>query len=178
MRNDPLPTILVAFLLAGPISAQQGSNLSGQSTSAATQPAALKPARATIADVAWIAGTWTGSAGAVTLEERWTPPAGGAMLGVSRTIKQDRMIALEFLRIIERNGGLLYVAQPNGVPPTEFTLTSFDADSATFENPAHDYPKIIRYAKKPDGTLEARISGAGGQRPQTFLFTRQVSGSP
>jgi hypothetical protein len=176
MRTDRLSATLLALLLAGPISTHQ--DLSGQPTSAATQPAALKPARATIADVAWIAGTWAGGGGAVSLEERWTPPAGGAMLGVSRTIKQDRMIAFEFLRIIERNGGLLYVAQPNGVAPTEFTLTSFDADSATFENPAHDYPKIIRYGKKPDGTLEARISDAGGQRPQTFLFKRQVSGSP
>src|SRR5688572_1118663 len=109
MRTDPLPTILLALLLAGLISTHQG--LSGQPTSAATQPAALKPARATIADVAWIAGTWAGGGGgAVSLEERWTPPAGGAMLGVSRTIKQDRMVAFEFLRIIERNGGLLYVA--------------------------------------------------------------------
>ncbi len=77
------------------------------------------------------------------------------------------------LRIVERDGGLVYIAQPNGRPPTEFVLTGMTADSATFENPAHDFPKMIRYTRRPDGSLEARISGAGGERPQAFVFTRQ-----
>ena len=46
------------------------------------------------------------------------------MLAVSRTLKGDRMVAFEFLRIVERDGGLVYIAQPNGRPPTEFTLTA------------------------------------------------------
>jgi hypothetical protein len=33
---------------------------------------------------------------------------------------------------------------------------------------------MIRYTRRPDGTLEARVSGAGGERPQTFVFTRQA----
>jgi hypothetical protein len=132
-----------------------------------------RPAPATIADVAWIGGNWVGGGGPVSVEERWTTAAGGAMLGVSRTVKQNRMVAFEFLRIVERAGGLVYVAQPNGVPPTEFTATSVERDSVTFENPAHDYPKVIKYTKRPDGSLEARISAEGGQRPQTFLFKRE-----
>ena len=129
------------------------------------------PARASIAQVAWIAGTWSGGANAATFEERWTPPAGGAMLAVSRTLKGDRMVAFEFLRIVERDGGLVYVAQPSGRPPTDFVLTEVTADSATFENPSHDFPKMIRYAKRSDGRLEARISD-GGPRAETFLFRR------
>jgi hypothetical protein len=81
------------------------------------------------------------------------------------------MVAFEFLRIVERNGGLVYIAQPDGRPPTDFVLTDIGADSATFENPAHDFPKMIRYAKQPDGSLEARISD-GGQRAQSFVFRR------
>ena len=131
----------------------------------------VKPAKASIADVAWIAGAWTGSAGPVSLEERWTAPAGGAMLAVSRTLKDSRMVAFEFLRIVERNGTLLYIAQPNGRPPTEFTLTAFDAQSATFENPAHDFPKKVRYAKRADGGLDATVSGDGG-KAETFEFKR------
>ena len=133
------------------------------------------PARATIADLGWLAGDWAGTQGRATIEERWTPAAGGAMLAVSRTIKDDRLAAFEFLRIVERDGGLVYIAQPNGRPPTEFVLTGMTADSATFENPAHDFPKMIRYTRRPDGSLEARISGAGGERPQAFVFTRQSS---
>ena len=138
---------------------------------AQTPPPARPPARASIAQVAWIAGTWSGEAGGATFEERWTPPAGGAMLAVSRTLKGDRMIAFEFLRIVERSGGLVYMAQPEGRPPTDFVLTEIATETATFENPAHDFPKMIRYAKRPDGSLEARISD-GAQRAQSFVFRR------
>jgi hypothetical protein len=93
------------------------------------------------------------------------------MLGVSRTLKGDRMVAFEFLRIVERNGGLIYIAQPEGRPPTEFTLTAVTADSVTFENPAHDFPKVIRYSRRADGSLEARVSD-GGQKSQSFVFKR------
>jgi hypothetical protein len=130
-----------------------------------------EPVRATISQVAWLSGAWTGGAGDTTFEERWTQPAGGAMLAVSRTIKGARMVGFEFLRIVERDGGLVYIAQPNGRPPTEFVLTGLTAESATFENPAHDFPKVIRYGTRPDGGLEARISD-GGQRGDTFVFRR------
>ena len=133
---------------------------------------ARPPARASIGQVAWMAGAWSGGGGGTTFEERWTPPAGGAMLAVSRTVKGDRMVEFEFLRIVERNGGLVYIAQPGGRPPTDFVLTEVSADSATFENPSHDFPKMIRYTKKSDGTLEARISD-GGQRGESFVFRRQ-----
>ena len=132
-------------------------------------------ARGTLAQLAWLAGDWAGTMGRASIEERWTPAAGGAMLAVARTVKDDRLAAFEYLRIVERDGGLVYIAQPNGRPPTEFTLTHITADSATFENPSHDFPKMIRYARRPDGSLEARVSGAGGERPQTFVFTRQAA---
>jgi hypothetical protein len=79
------------------------------------------------------------------------------------------MVAFEFLRIIERDGSLVFIAQPNGGPPTEFTLTAITEDSATFENPMHDLPKMIRYSKRADGSLEARVSD-GGQNAEVFVF--------
>jgi hypothetical protein len=134
----------------------------------------ITKARATMAQIAWISGVWIGRSGGSTLEERWTPAAGGSMMAVSRTIRDGVMAAFEFLCIVERDGGLVYQAMPNGrMPATDFTLTKIDADSALFENPAHDFPKMIRYAKRPDGSLEATIAGEGGQKPQTFLFKRQ-----
>jgi hypothetical protein len=133
-----------------------------------------KPAaRGTLTRLAWLAGTWNGADGPLVFEERWTPPAGGAMLAVSRTLKGDRMVAFEFLRIIERDGGLVYIAQPNGSPPTEFTLTAITADSATFENPSHDFPRMIRYSRRADGSLEARVSD-GAQKAETFVFRRNA----
>lgn len=136
-------------------------------TAQAPRPAA----KATLQQIAWLAGEWRGTGGPMTFEERWTDAAGGAMFAVSRTLKGDRLAAFEFLRIVERAGGLVYIAQPDGRPPTEFTLTAVTSDSATFENPAHDFPKMIRYSRKADGTLEAVVSD-GGQKAETFSFKK------
>ena len=141
---------------------------------AASGHAAPAVVRATTGDVAWLAGVWAGTAGTSIFEERWTPPAGGSMLGVARSLRNDLMLSFEFLCIVERNGGLVYTAMPNGrSPATDFTLTAIDADGATFENPAHDFPKKIRYNRRPDGSVEAVISGDPGQKPQTFTFRKQ-----
>jgi hypothetical protein len=141
---------------------------------AAAAPASVERAKGSMAQVSWISGTWVGGSGTTTIEERWTPSAGGSMIGVSRTIRDGNLSAFEFLCIVERDGGLLYQAMPNGrMPATDFTLTKIDADSAVFENPSHDFPRMIRYTRQPDGSLEAVVSGEAGQKPLTFVFKRQ-----
>ncbi len=135
---------------------------------------AAAPLEATIAQIDWLGGTWVGGTGASAFEERWTPPAGGSMLAVARTMRNGVMNAFEFLCIVERNGGLVYQAMPNGrQPATDFTLTKRDGNSLTFENPAHDFPKMIRYTLGSDGTLEAVVSGSDKQKPQVFRFKKQ-----
>ena len=71
-----------------------------------------EPAKATISDIAWLAGAWNGTRLTSSIDERWSPPKGGAMLGVSRTVKGDKMTAFEFLHIIERNSGLVCQRAP------------------------------------------------------------------
>ena len=96
------------------------------------------------------------------------------MLAVARTLRNGVMNAFEFLCIVERNGGLVYSAMPNGrQPATDFTLTKIEAGSLTFENPSHDFPKMIRYTLGADGTLEAVISGTEKQKAQVFRFKKQ-----
>ncbi|MEO6212212.1 MAG: DUF6265 family protein [Vicinamibacterales bacterium] len=137
----------------------------------AAEPA-VRPAK--ISQVEWLGGTWLGASGASVFEERWTPPAGGSMLSVGRTLRNGVMNAFEFLCIVERNGGLVYSAMPNGrQPATDFRMTAIEATAITFENPAHDFPKMIRYTLKADGTLEAVVSGDAGQKPQVFTFRKQ-----
>ena len=141
---------------------------------AATIEKPASGAKATLAQVAWISGVWTASNATTRLEERWTPGEGGSMIGVSRTIRDSLQTAFEFLCIVERDGSLVYQAMPNGrSPATDFTLTKIDENNAVFENPAHDFPKMIRYTRTGEGTLEAVISGAAGTKPVTFRFKRQ-----
>jgi len=140
---------------------------------AGAAPTPLEKAKGSLTQVSWISGTWVGGSGTTTIEERWTPAGGGSMIGVSRTIRDGNLSAFEFLCIVERDGGLVYQAMPNGrSPATDFTLTKLDADNAVFENPAHDFPKMIRYTKRSDGSLEAVVSGAPGSKPLTFIFKR------
>jgi hypothetical protein len=130
-------------------------------------------AKATLSELSWLAGNWERKSATVLLEERWTSAAGGAMIGMSRTVSGDRMSAFEFLRIIERDGTLVYLAQPGGkAPATEFTLTKLGKTEALFENPAHDYPKQISYQLAADGTLTAIVSDAGGLKPQRFVMKK------
>jgi hypothetical protein len=127
----------------------------------------------TLTEISWLVGNWRSAQAGLIIEERWIPPAGGAMLGVSRTLKGGQMIGFEFLRLVERDGTLVYIAQPDGRPPVEFMLTAMTENSATFENPMHDFPKMITYTWRDDGSLQAVVSD-GAQNQQTFEFNRTL----
>jgi len=143
---------LLVFVVAGP-------NLSAQS-------------RESLSDLAWLAGGWQGTMGKAQIEEHWIQPAGGTMLGVSRTVAGGRTVSFEFLRIESRPDGPVYVAQPQGRPPVEFKLTQRSENRAMFENLQHDNPKIIRYSKESDGSLRAEIEGdeKGTHQKMEFKF--------
>ncbi len=132
-----------------------------------------KPAKATMADMEWLGGAWIGQKGTRSTEERWSPPRGGAMLGVSRTVSRGKMVAFEYLRIVQRDGSLVYVAQPGGRTPTEFVLTELGKTRAVFDNPRHDYPQRIVYELSADGRLSASIGFVNGGRPRGFEFKRE-----
>ncbi len=133
------------------------------------------PAKAVIGDLSWLTGAWAGTRGAngaIAFEELWSPPKGGSMFAISRTVSRDRLSAFEFLRIIERDGGLVYVAQPNGGVATEFILTEFSGKRAVFENPRHDYPKRIAYELTDNG-LTATIGFLKGGTPRRYEFKKE-----
>lgn len=161
-RPFPRAVFLAAIALA----------LGGSAFDQDSKPAA--PA-AKIGDLAHFAGTWRAAMGRAEVEEFWTPPKAGAMFGISRTTSGDRTREFEYLRIVEKGGTLVYVAQPGGKAPTEFKLSKLTADEAVFENPEHDFPNKIAYVKKPDGELHATIYGpgpgpGGKERSMTFEY--------
>ncbi len=130
----------------------------------------------TVSDLEWLAGAWfgtRGSSGTTSIEERWSPPRGGAMLALSRTVSRDRMTGFEYLRIVERDGGLVYIAQPGGGAATEFVLTELEANRAVFDNPRHDYPKRIVYDLGADNVLNVSIGFINGGSPRQFKYTHE-----
>jgi len=63
-----------------------------------------EPGEATIADVAWLAGSWRGPAFDGDCEEVWTAPRGPGMLGMFRLTKDDRAVFFELMTLTERSG--------------------------------------------------------------------------
>lgn len=110
--------------------------------------------------LSWMAGCWeTAPSDGNLYEEVWLAPRGGVMLGVSRTLREGRAVAHEFLRIGEEEGTLVYLADPSGQTPTRFTASEVGDRAVTFVNPEHDFPQTIRYRSETPDVLQARIEG-------------------
>ena len=120
-----------------------------------------------IADLAWLAGSWSVTEGELTVEEHWTKPSRNIMLGMGRTIRGGKTILFEYLRVESRDDGIYYVAHPNAAQGTDFKLTSFDGRRAIFENPANDYPKRILYRRETDGSVTAVIDAGKAEPPES-----------
>lgn len=136
------------------------------------------PSAVTVQDLAFIAGSWVSRQGELSAEEHWLPPAGGAMLAVSRWMNAGKMVMFEFSRIEAVEGVPTYFAQPRGRPPTLFALKSFEGGEAVFENPGVDFPQRIRYRSPAKDRLHARIEGVvdGQPRGEDFFFERAPAG--
>ena len=120
------------------------------------------PAEATLSDLAWLAGYWMSDKRGTLAEECWLPPEGGAMLGLHRDAFDDGNMFFEYLRIMQTADGIVYYATPRGHDTTKYKLTALSVNGnsaqAVFENPDHDFPRLIRYMLIENG-LRAEVEG-------------------
>lgn len=65
------------------------------------------PPAASIDDVAWLTGRWSGEGLGSVAEETWLPPAGGAMAAVFRLVGEDGVQFYEIVTVREVEGSLL-----------------------------------------------------------------------
>jgi hypothetical protein len=128
-----------------------------------------------VGQLGWLSGCWAAVGAEAGSVEQWTAPAGGTLLGMSRTVKNGKTSAWEFLQIREVDGQLAYVAKPHSQPEASFKLVSLEGTSAVFENPQHDFPQRIIYKREGD-KLQARIEGTmgGKARGKDFPLQRVV----
>jgi len=70
--------------------------------------AGQKSPTATIEDARWLAGRWEGKGLGGTIDEAYSPPAGGAMVGHYRLVREGKVAFYEILTIVERDGSLVY----------------------------------------------------------------------
>ena len=130
-----------------------------------------------LASLSWLAGNWRSAANGRELTEQWMLPAGGTMLGMSRTVVRGKTVDYEFLLLRETNGAIEFVAKPSGQAEATFKLIRASKAEVVFENPQHDFPQRIRYALQADGQLTAAIEGTQNGQPRRVEFQYQRSPS-
>ena len=164
MKSSTRFCTVVTIILAGAVMIVWGASGSRKTRAAGPAPK--------ISELAWLSGDWqTAPGGRALIEEHWTVPAGGTMIGMGRVVAGEKTAEFEFLRIEQRGNDLYYVANPNAnCPQTDFKLTRLTGQEVIFENPAHDYPKRVMYRKNSDGSLVAGIDGGEGTKSQSFSY--------
>lgn len=130
------------------------------------------PSSSRIQQLRWMSGCWEQRDRQSTVQEIWTTPDGGMLFGVGRTIarreNRDSTVSFESMRIFERDGKLVFAAQPSGQPSAEFTERELTDSTVVFANPTHDFPQFVRYFRRGPNGLHARVDGKMDGRDQGF----------
>lgn len=155
------PTRVLSFALLALVAALCGAS------------AARSPVRGAegfkLADLDWLSGHWKQDAKSQLVEELWMPARGGMMLGLNRTSQEKHKAQFEYLRIEQQGDDVVYLASPGGSKPTPFKLAVLEKGHAVFENPEHDFPKVIEYRLEDD---KLEVSIAADEPGPSWSFVR------
>lgn len=128
------------------------------------------PLTGDLAQVAFLAGRWSGAADGSVTTEVWSAPRGGVMLGHGHTVDATgSTVFFEHLAVLSTRAGVVYRAWPAGVSPTDFGLAAAGPGWVEFTNPANDYPRRIRY-ERVGSELRATIDDGAGGNAQSWVF--------
>ena len=111
----------------------------------------------------WLTGEWirTNAKPGRSGIEIWKRTSDNEMAGRGINLKGIDTTFVEKLRIIVKDNAIYYVADvPQNKEPVLFKLTTQSETKLVFENPQHDFPKVITY-EVLDKKLKAVISGDG-----------------
>ena len=166
--------LLLPVLLAATSAAAQERNTERTYKLAAGAPSPP----ATIADMAFLAGHWTGPALGGTSEEIWSPPAHGTMMGMYRLLRDGKPVFYELLTLVEEGGSLtlrLKHFHPNLVGWEEkdesvsFPLVKKEPGAVHFDgmsfHPRGDELVVYLAIRQKDGSV----------REETFKYRRASS---
>lgn len=107
MTSRHIWTSLMILGLAGSAAAQETARFENRTPNTLAGSAEVPSPRATLQDMGWFAGNWTGDGLGGVSEESWSAPAGGAMMGMFRNLKDGKVVFYEFLTLVEHEGSLL-----------------------------------------------------------------------
>ncbi|HEX7086512.1 MAG TPA: DUF6265 family protein [Vicinamibacterales bacterium] len=151
----------------------------------ASAPAMAQPAagRATLADLAWIAGHWVSGESGTLSEEVWTAPHGDSMLGMWRLVRDGESRVFELMAIVQTPDGPLFrlrhftrdfVAWEEKDQAIALPLARRGADEAVFEGSGTD-GKPLRLTYQRAGSDVLRVLLEHGSERQQFEFRRAAA---
>lgn len=124
----------------------------------AASPRAAEPPIATVSDLGWMTGYWSGPLGDQVMEENWNKPVGGTIAGLVRMAGPQGTQMIELVIIREHEGSVLLTLQqfnpdftPRSVAPQTMRLVSRGAQTVTFED-SENTPglKKLTYSRSAD----------------------------
>lgn len=151
-------------------------------TWAAPEENAAPRAKATLADLAWLAGHWVGAAEDKLSEEIWAAPHGDSMMGMWRFVSGGKVQVLELLTITDEESGPVMrlrhfdarmVAWEEKDRPISLPLVACKESEAAFEGPDSLRSGTVRitYRRVSDDELTSTLEKASGR--QEFRFRRK-----
>lgn len=133
--------------------------------------------RATLQDMAWFVGQWSGTGLGGVCDEAWSRPASGAMMGMFRLVKDGKVVFYEFLTLVEHEGSLLLKLKhfnpdltgwEEKADSVKFRLLKLAPDTAHFEG--------LTFKRVGGDTLEIflaiRDRTDGSVREEKFVMSR------
>ncbi len=121
-----------------------------------------------------IEGQWKLKTNSFEAYEDWKVKDKTELTGVSYSIEKDEQKKTEDLYIKKVGKFWTYIAAPKNQNPALFYLTSSKNNRFVFENPEHDFPKMIIYNFVDEETIEVTIQGEeeGEQKKIGFTFVK------
>ncbi len=170
-------TLLVALLSLVPAGAYAQPAGLHQTPNTLKLPADGVRPSAKIADLVWLQGQWQGEGLGGTMEEVWSAPAGGAMVGYFRLAREGEPAFYEIMTLLEIDGSVemrLKHVNPDMTGWEEkaafvtFRLVRHDSTGAYFEGLTFRRagPDLI------DGFLAIRNRTTGAVREEKFVYRR------
>ena len=158
--------------------------LLGSPLQAQTQPAPTA-ATATIDQVAWISGAWTGTLGDRTIEQHWMTPLGGSMVAMYRSVRDNKATLYELLAIEQEGKSLVLrikhfapgpglVSQEAKDESSNHTLVSLGDRKAVFEASTPTGPVRITFTSPDAAALSILVERQREGKPVAtdFKYTR------
>lgn len=96
---------------------------------------------ASLEDVSWLVGSWSGEAFGNTFEEVWNPPSAGSMMGMWKLLNEDKVVFYELMLLVEEEGSLSlkvkhfhgdFTAWEEKADYVRFRLVKFDQNAVHF----------------------------------------------